>query len=681
MAENTRKRGAPPLHQNYDESARSKVLSCQGCRVRKVKCNLQYPCLACVKIGAECVRITSDMRKKRPPANYVLSLEKKVAQFSRFFDTFRALRSTEAKAEYVENHAWEVDHEVPEEPHLEHENERIRPVYGPTSVYDNEPTQRDPSQIHRREETGVRQLNTDPDVLHCLKLFFKWQYPDHNMFIFRELFLTDFFDPKPTSMYCLRVLVLSICAMGARMSDSELIYQKLAQYYREARSLLFSRFDRPSITSLQSFLVLAFYDICNGNNSAGWMLSGNAMRMGFDLGFQLNPEVWFLKPQENLSPLDTAIRSRIYWGSYLADHFISLVLGRPSVLKVSDASIPETGDLPDLAWIDDYMYLTPEEEKKKLRNTNISNPLKNVVNLINISDNMLNDIFTKTEDDSVDANHNIEDLNLVSRLEKLYQYNAEITDWKKTLPEDLNWDKASLALTADNPSFSSVKYYYYILLLCLNRPFVGLRQHQKQPDSPLAPSLVCNDVIEDLYVAIKRFEEVHGLRRVSIFIVYCSILSISILFLTHNSRQLVDDKREKLHFFMAVLDGCSKTWKLAEKSYKLIKIKLQYRHESEIDMKTEAVSEEVKSASQTPAPQAENNYVTEPALEPSQHHILALAPHHMDAQNQAIANQNTDLLFVENLEFFGGPPVLMTSDLFNEDWESLFPDYVFNPKN
>ena len=31
----------------------------------------------------------------------------------------------------------------------------------------------------------------------------------------------------------------------------------------------------------------------------------------------------------------------------------------------------------------------------------------------------------------------------------------------------------------------------------------------------------------------------------------------------------------------------------------------------------------------------------------------------------------------EDLDFLGGPPVLMTLDLFNEDWEQLFPDYGF----
>ena len=43
--------------------------------------------------------------------------------------------------------------------------------------------------------------------------------------------------------------------------------------------------------------------------------------------------------------------------------------------------------------------------------------------------------------------------------------------------------------------------------------------------------------------------------------------------------------------------------------------------------------------------------------------------------------QHQNVMFDDNIDFLGGPPVLMTADLFNEDWEALFPDYVFNSKS
>lgn len=34
------------------------------------------------------------------------------------------------------------------------------------------------------------------------------------------------------------------------------------------------------------------------------------------------------------------VKSRIYWSCYIADNFVSLVLGRPKTLKLSDTNMP-----------------------------------------------------------------------------------------------------------------------------------------------------------------------------------------------------------------------------------------------------------------------------------------------------------------------------------------------------
>lgn len=728
MSQASAKRKLPPK--------KEMPLSCQRCRLRKVKCNFAHPCSSCVKLGIECIQVPNDMRKKRPPANYVLTLEKRIDAFLKFFGQLQKLPLPEERNAYIETNSLYIAQQLAGESGdfptaLRDTNgspkasqspspaptSKIRPVYGPTSVYGDLPEHKSRGITQKkevREIATLRALAKDPDVRHCLQLFFTWQYPDHNMFVFREAFLVDFFDPQPNSLYCLLVLVLSICALGARMSDVDTIYLRSISYYNEARSSLLSSLEHPSITSVQSFLLLAFYDICNANNSTGWMLLGNAMRMGFDLGFQLNPEVWFLKHQGQLKDLDVAIRSRIYWGCFMADHFISLVLGRPSLLKLLDASIPETEDLPELDWIVDYKYI-PENV------TNISDPLKNIINLINISDNMLNDIFTKSDSDSTqhgsDQDHSADDYNLVSRLSKLFQYNAQIQNWKETLPKDLQWDRESLKLTSDNPTASGVRYYYYILLLCLNRPFVGISKDFKDKEH-LSPAKVCADAIEDLYAAIQKFQLAHGLRRASIFIVYCSILSISVILLTSTTELLPEFKRIRLKYFLNVLTGCAKTWGLAERSYKMIASKLQLQFADDPDFKFlmgDQKKSRVKRQKKNSVPQAtkEADEKEEDAREDDATMSASAMPgvggpssgtensdSPASSKNDQISEVNQtpidnaigdyavhegqlhfpDFIDESNAEFFGGPPVLMTSDLVNEDWEALFPDSIFKHK-
>lgn len=730
-------------------SRREMPLSCQRCRLRKVKCNFAHPCSSCVKLGVECIAVPNDMRKKRPPANYVLTLEKQIDAYLKFVAQLEKLLTPEERSRFFDTHAAAVSLFVPHggsmlldaeepiqlsKPVSQSVNQapqeklsispgptsKIRPVYGPTSVYENDAdfksrlrSQGLMQKKELRELAALQLLLRDPDVLHCLKLFFTWQYPNHNMFVFREAFFIDFFDPKPNSLYCLLDLVLSACALGARMSDVDSIYQRSLTYYNEAKSAVLSSLEHPSITSVQSFLLLAFYDICNGHNSTGWMLLGNAMRMGFDLGFQLNPQVWFLKHRGALKQLDVSIRSRIYWGCFMADHFISLVLGRPSLLKLLDASIPETEDLPELDGIDEYKYI-PENV------TNISDPLKNIINLISISDNMLHDIFTRSDAvhggdrEKEKEKEKDDDYNLISRLQLLFDYNAQIKTWKENLPLDLCWDRDNLKDTSDNPTISVVRYYYYILVLCLNRPFVGIARDFKEKQH-LSPAVVCKSAIEDLYVAIQKFERAHGLRRASIFIVYCSILSISVILLTSTTNVLDPHKKIRLKYFLGVLAGCSKTWRLAEKSHKMIALKLRLQFADDPDFKNPVPETKKTRVKRQKKPTADTNLKQEPQEDQS-HTLLVNGPEnlresllspeytlmatallydsvtpnegvgHDDGVAMALDDEfrisSAELDQVSSLdqaaaEFFGGPPVLMTSDLFNEDWGALFPDSTF----
>lgn len=342
--------------------------------------------------------------------------------------------------------------------------------------------------------------------------------------------------------------------------------------------------------------------------------------------------------------------------------------------------------------------------------------------------------------------------------------------WKKNLPKDLRWNRTKLGKTGENPTYSGIRYYYYILLLCLNRPFVGIDQdnHNNHDtnnndnndnndsddnDDNLSPLSICLNAIDDLYESINRFQKKHGYRGGSIFIVYSSILSISILLLTNSRIQLASEQKNRLHFFMDVLYGCSKTWKLAEKSYNLITEKLKHLYEAgELKDVFEFIIEKKSSPSATNTSgnglneaNGNNNNNNSQSIESNEFKLpinnktlsklkhnqqntnnslptydttdtinstsgatttnnsttfsmdqnLMEAPTPLSTISNVVNNNNnnggggggrnsssaTDFLTDDNVDFLGGPPVLMTADLFNEDWEALFPDYIFNSKN
>ena len=68
--------------------------------------------------------------------------------------------------------------------------------------------------------------------------------------------------------------------------------------------------------------------------------------MAQDLGFQKDPETWIALDQSLNTVEDIEARRRIYWGCYISDKLISLVLGRPVHLLYNEAKVHEVQTQP-----------------------------------------------------------------------------------------------------------------------------------------------------------------------------------------------------------------------------------------------------------------------------------------------------------------------------------------------
>ncbi|KAL2670062.1 hypothetical protein Neosp_014943 [[Neocosmospora] mangrovei] len=190
---------------------------------------------------------------------------------------------------------------------------------------------------HVLEHFGI---NIEDEVIaKALMQFFKWQYPQF-MFIYREGFLQDHFGDRFNCKYWSSALLLSICALGTLMSPDEEDRRSSEQFYTAAESILMvTGLTRPSIVTVQAFLCLAFYEIGRGNLSKGWGFSGIAFRIAQDMGFQKDPKNWISYDASLTTDEDVEIRRRIYWGCYISDKLISLILGRPVFLYYDDAEV------------------------------------------------------------------------------------------------------------------------------------------------------------------------------------------------------------------------------------------------------------------------------------------------------------------------------------------------------
>ncbi|GMM54382.1 hypothetical protein DAKH74_009980 [Maudiozyma humilis] len=353
-------------------------------------------------------------------------------------------------------------------------------------------------------------INNDPVVLRSLSKFYRWLYPGHFIFVHRESFLYGFFNHARNnyedSHYCSIELIYAMCAIGSRLDPS---LQHMSEvYYEKSKSILLKLvFDENSIariTTVQALFCLAFYELGKGKNQQAWYFSGLAIRVGYDMGFQLDPKVWYtddVKGQLTKSELE--IRSRIYWGCYIADHFISLMLGRTASLSVSNSTMPESDELPEVEGTEEFRFIG----KHVLQ---ISLPLKNLIILSRIVQIFTSKIFIESDDTS-------------AKIGYLDKFNSQVYSWRQSLPEFLQWSQDLLSDedVSIDPTVSYFWYYYYIVRLTFNKPFIE--------DSEESRTVVV-EIIADLKTLFENIvHKLGNFQRSTLFQLYACLLAINCL--------------------------------------------------------------------------------------------------------------------------------------------------------
>ncbi|SCU86142.1 LANO_0C06876g1_1 [Lachancea nothofagi CBS 11611] len=507
---------------NGDSSTiENRGLACQSCRKRRRKCNLETPCSNCVKYGIECVPIDKDLRRRRHSVGYLKSLENHIAHLEALV---RELRPEKTDKTFPGADTERRPTSSPS-PALTLSASATPVARGPQAGGSIYPTnslallsrRASKSQDDATTDTPrarLKNMSRSPFILRALSLFFKWLYPGHYSFIHRETFLSAFFgDPATKTYYCSEELVYAIAALGSILSDkSEELYSQSSQYYNIAKTTVLQKIFQMNDSSLvgstpssklaiiQTLLCLAFYDIGNGENPLAWYSSGLAFRVAHEIGLHLNFESWSNVYEDELSVLDIEVRSRIYWGCYLADHLICVLFGRSTSLRLSNSTVPETDELPDVeTGIEDYLY----DSRVTL---SMAKPLKELIVLSRITELFASKIFIQSE-------------SITQRSEHLLKFNSEVAQWRLNLPEQLRWSKELLKDIEDfNPTISYLWYHYYTVLLSYNKPFIEELNESK---------IVAEDTIEEICYLLKAFKsKFGGYEKSSIYMIYSAILAI-----------------------------------------------------------------------------------------------------------------------------------------------------------
>ncbi|CCF58394.1 hypothetical protein KAFR_0E02410 [Kazachstania africana CBS 2517] len=563
---------------NDNGNAGKKRLACNNCRKRRKKCNLAYPCDGCVRLKLKCNINEEDLRRKRYTNAYVKSLEEHITQLE------MNLKSLAGQVYPNNSHVLKDKTYLPSLPLANNEKKIDSPLApilpplgsqlgpsiirdagsitlskkkvflkgslypeGPVTYKSNSSISQLPSaspsasigsadgssvslisnadgfeaekRIADLKTTVIKRptIVTDPNliindakILKALSNFYKWLYPGHFTFVHRESFLYGFFNHAKNnyedSNYCSVELIYAMCAVGSRLSPD---LQNMSEiYYEKSKMMLLNLvFDEDSIsriTTVQALLCLAFYELGRGSYQLAWYFSGLAMRVGHDMGFQLDPKDWYTDESSGkLTKSELEIRSRIYWGCYIADHFICLMLGRTATLSVSNSTIPESDELPEVEGTEEFRFVG----KHVLQ---ISLPLKNLIILSRFVQIFTSKIFIESDD-------------TIEKVKYLNKFNGQVYNWRQSLPDLLKWSKELLEDddVSTDPTISYFWYYYYIVRLTFNRPFMK--------DSDEA-RIVIVEIIDDLKKLFENFKRKFGsYKKATIFQLYACILTITCL--------------------------------------------------------------------------------------------------------------------------------------------------------
>ncbi|KAL1903520.1 hypothetical protein Sste5346_000148 [Sporothrix stenoceras] len=199
--------------------------------------------------------------------------------------------------------------------------------------------------MSRQQEYRLRLLPTIRGVpaelaLHLLDLHWNRQHHTY-LLTYRPAFMRELVDGGE---YCTDFLLYAVFACASKFSerielrtdpgDPETTGKDFFRRCEDiiARDAVLSQSRIPTIVGL---LMLGATYNARGFTSKGWLYTGYALRMVFDLGLHIEEK----ENSSGLNPEQIEIRRRVFWGAFICEKLQSVYLGRPATIQLRDADV------------------------------------------------------------------------------------------------------------------------------------------------------------------------------------------------------------------------------------------------------------------------------------------------------------------------------------------------------
>ncbi|KZL83902.1 fungal specific transcription factor [Colletotrichum incanum] len=451
--------------------------------------------------------------------------------------------------------------------------------YGPTSNFSlvELPTGSDTLSIDRTvRNDGQEHLNNmgygkpvPPDLEeHLISLYFAWQDPFSHV-VDRALYEEakyEWLEREKETQYYSEALRNAMCSLGAafeaRYHPSFVTFPKsLPEFFAaRAKTLLEIELDSPSVSTVQAMVVLSSHEIGANRDSRGWLYSGMAMRLAFDLA--LHKDMTSYVTKGILTPAEAELRRAVFWGTYTMDQTLGFYRGRPFRISMDDITVQK-----------------PRENALERRVAQWA-PYTSIHSRCNFSD-ALND---HPEDISL---RKIELCEIMAPLGHTLYGNSKIPRnilqahtesivsrlffWKGSLPQSLQVDPEDTGKTY-LPHVLLLHMQYYQNVIQAHRPWMSSSYIQPQP--PQGPGYMhaqrmCIESATAIAKLIQLYERQYTLRRVStqgVAIIFSAAIILIFASMSRRRRKKTAQTATHLSACFRALEELSSSWECAKRA-------------------------------------------------------------------------------------------------------------------
>jgi hypothetical protein len=370
---------------------------------------------------------------------------------------------------------------------------------------------------------GMPTIGGEPSELAMHLLDLHWNRQHHTFLLtYRPAIMRDLVTGGPS---CSEFLLNAIFACVSKFSDRLEVRDNPTESETAGRRF-FVRCDEmlardsllgtSSIPTLVGLLLLGSTFNARGLASKGWLYTGYALRMVYDLGLHLDCK----KVGGNAEEIE--IRRRVFWGAFICDKLQSLYLGRPITMQLRDTHVSR--DLLDT--LEENELWAPYVDTKYPQNTRghiaIPTPIYSISTFQQLC--LLSKIMAK-----ITNRFYVIGATTDNTRSYLTSVQDALTIWYTSLPSHLvfePWSTESAKRATPAPNVIMLLSTYNTLVILLHRPF--LFGHLRSATPPTNSWEYCTTAARNITILASTYQATYSLRRAPYLLSYAVYVACTI---------------------------------------------------------------------------------------------------------------------------------------------------------